>query len=78
MALDKQLFARRLKMGRTEKGLTQEDLAAQIGMNVQTLQSYETCKRVPNIETVCTIADLYGWPIDYLIGRESEVPTTTR
>ncbi len=61
----------RLKMYRTARHMTQFDLAAPLNMSRQTVSTYETGTRVPDIYTLWAIADLYDVSIDELIGRNT-------
>lgn len=40
--------------------MTQEELAVQLGMNVNTLSAYETGKTVPALETIQEVAKIFG------------------
>ncbi|MDU6265823.1 MAG: helix-turn-helix transcriptional regulator [Anaerocolumna aminovalerica] len=61
----------RIKQCRTNKNLTQKELAAMIGVAEITIRQYETGKRQPRIETIEKIADILDVTIQYLIGFES-------
>ncbi len=56
--------------------MSQEKLAAAIkektGITIsrQTINELENNKVVPKIETLCTLADYFGYSIDYLMGRD--------
>ena len=60
----------RFKQLRTEKQLTQRNVADIIGCTSATYSKYETGKREPSIDVLCRLADLYGVSVDYLIGRD--------
>ena len=58
---------------RVNKGLTQNEAANKIGVCKKTLIAYEKGKRVPSIEVLNKMSDIYGWPVDgFLI-----LPSTT-
>lgn len=61
----------RLKMYRTARQMTQVDLAVPLNMTRQTVSTYETGARIPDIFTLWAIADIYNVSIDELIGRET-------
>lgn len=61
-------FAIRLKKLRTERQLTQDELAPELGISRSTLGMYETGKREPDFETLETIADFFNVDMNYLIG----------
>jgi transcriptional regulator with XRE-family HTH domain len=53
---------------RKERGLTQAQLAALIGVKKQTISSYEYKKRAPNRENLTRIAKVFNVSIDFLLG----------
>ena len=60
----------RLKKLRKAKGLSQTQLANELGMIKQTYSNYENEKREPNIATLIKLADYFDVSVDYLIGHE--------
>ena len=61
-----------LRAARVNVGLTQQQAAAQLGIDKSTVQNYETGKTIPNWAIVQKISDLYKIPTDCLIfGRDS-------
>ncbi|WP_271629798.1 helix-turn-helix domain-containing protein [Caldicellulosiruptor sp. DIB 104C] len=62
------MFGKRLKELREERGLTQAELAKELGISVQNLSYYEN-GREPKYELLIKIADYFGVTVDYLIGR---------
>lgn len=50
----------RLKIGRAELNLTQEDLAKKIGVSRQTINSIEKNRYVPSTILALKISDLFG------------------
>lgn len=63
-------FSQRLKQLRTDKHLTQKQVAARIGVTASMVSSYETDIRLPSYEVMLRLADLFGVRVDYLLGRE--------
>lgn len=61
----------RLKMYRHARNMTQLDLARPLNMSRQTVSTYETGSRIPDIYTLWAIADIYDVSIDELIGRDT-------
>lgn len=61
-------FVKRLKELRKEKGMTQDEAAAAIGVGRTTWQGYETGKIAPPADRMSRIADLFSVPVDWLIG----------
>ena len=53
----KTAYSNRLKALRTEAGLTQADLAEQVGLTRQTIISIEGSKYSPTLDTAFLIAD---------------------
>ena len=53
-------FGKRLRALRTERGLTQEELARQLGVSKSALCMYERGEREPRRETLLAIARLFG------------------
>ena len=65
---DKQSVAMRLKLLRTEEGMTQNEIAEKLGVTQQTYSKYE--KGTSNIDSVILtkICNLYGVTADYVLG----------
>jgi transcriptional regulator with XRE-family HTH domain len=66
----------RLAFLRDQRGLTQEELAASLGISRAALSHYEKSRREPDTETLGKIADLFQVSIDYLVGRTPHPQTT--
>ena len=62
----------RLKLLRTEKGLTQQKLAVDFNIEQSTISAYENNARTPDIDTLEIICDYFNVSIDYLTGRDSK------
>ena len=65
------MFAKRLKVLRAEKDITQAEFAKIIGVAQQTVGSWEKGKSTPSYELLNKIADYFNVSSDYLLGRES-------
>ena len=67
-----------LKKLRTEKGVSQQQLASVIGISQQSVNKYENHNIEPDIFTLCALADYFDTSIDYLVGRveEEDTPAT--
>ena len=63
------ILAKRLKQCRTEKGLTQNQVAICCDITEKTYQNYELKRREPKLEILLKIACFYEVSLDYLIGR---------
>lgn len=55
---------------RQSEGLTQTEIANQIGISQAAYQRYETGKREPKIKTLEVFADYFQVSVDFLLGRE--------
>lgn len=64
----------RIRELREQRGWRQEDLAAKIHKNRQSVGNYETGVRGLDVETICQLCDIFGCTADYLLCR-SETPT---
>lgn len=62
----------RIKELRREKGWMQSDLAKKLQTSRGTIGHYETGERVPDVETILKLCDIFDVTADYLLGR-SEV-----
>lgn len=60
----------RLKQLVAETGITQQKLADDLGLSIQSVNYYIHDKREPNIATLIKLADYFGVSVDYLIGRD--------
>jgi len=69
VTMPREVFAVTLKMLRLQHGLTQQELAEQLGISAVTISGYELGRREPSIEILERIADCFGVSVDYLLGR---------
>ena len=68
-------FNENLKEARIKKGLSQKEVADNIGVAISTYSLYESGNREPNVQTIKKIADFLGISADELLGL-SDQPTT--
>lgn len=61
-------FSKRLKELRIERGLSQEQLAKQVGLTHTAIGLWELNKRVPNLEAVIILAKFFNVSLDYIAG----------
>ena len=61
----------RIKELRTSNGWRQQDLAARLNTNQQTVGRYETGTRGLDVETIHKLCDIFGCTADYLLGRSA-------
>ena len=58
-----------LKVLRTKKGISQQQLASVIHVSQQSINKYENHDVEPNLDTLCALADYFNVSIDYIVGR---------
>ncbi|MBP1917220.1 transcriptional regulator with XRE-family HTH domain [Lederbergia galactosidilyticus] len=63
------MFSKRLKLLRTNKKLTQQNMANFLGITRQGYAKYETGQSEPDNETIKKLADFFDVSTDYLLGR---------
>lgn len=66
-----EIFSRRLKELRLERGLTIEEFANKVGISKSSVGYYESQNRVPDIIVAGEMADVLDVSADYLIGRSN-------
>lgn len=64
------MFNTRLRILRQQYGLTQSELAKQLGVSTSTIGMYEQGRREPDHKTLLIICKLFGISTDYLLGSE--------
>lgn len=64
-----------LKKLRSERNITQEDLAKATKLSRSAIGMYESGSRRPDYETLEVLADYYNVNMDALLGREPAIPT---
>lgn len=62
-------FQTRLKQLRTEKNLSQEELAKIFSLAKSTISQYEQGRRTPDLNQVNAFADFFKVSVDYMLGR---------
>lgn len=66
------MFGQRLKELRKKKHITQEQLAAIIGVERSSVGKYEGKSNIiPSTDVLNSLADYFGVSIDYLLGRDT-------
>lgn len=55
---------------RKQKGITQEELAAQLGITAAAVSKWEKGYSLPDILMLCSLADFFDVTADQLLGRE--------
>ena len=69
---EKSKFAINLARLRHEKGLSQRQAAAKLGISQALLSHYETDAREPKLDFVVKVCDYYSVTTDYILGRTDE------
>lgn len=59
----------RFKDARIQSGISQKDAADQLQVSAATVNNWESGRRLPTIDALEKMADLYGVSTDYLLGR---------
>ena len=67
---NKDMFAKKLKELRSEKGWKQEDLAKMLNVDRTTVVKWERGERETSFAMLVCIAELFEVSVDYLLGRE--------
>ncbi|MGI5896959.1 MAG: helix-turn-helix domain-containing protein [Oscillospiraceae bacterium] len=66
-------IANRLVKLRKENGLSQEELAAKIGISRQAVSKWERAEASPDTDNLILLARLYGISLDALLATEEEI-----
>lgn len=62
----------RIKEIRTQRGMTQHDLAKRINKSKSAVCGYESNAQIPPLEVLTSIASVLNVSLDYLVGFERE------
>ena len=73
---DKQTLSERLKLLRRERRLTQDELAARLGLTKSAISKFETGNSAPSFDTLKKVAALYKVSTDYLLNGSSSTFAT--
>ncbi len=68
----REILAKRLKECRTNRGVTQQEVAIYCDITEKTYQNYELMTREPKLEILIRIADYYDVSLDWLVGRSDQ------
>ena len=52
---------------RTERGMSQDDLAARVYVSRQTISSWENGKTYPDVQSLLLLSEIFGASVDSLI-----------
>lgn len=70
-------FGEKLKSYRINKGMSQDELAQQLGTTKQVISRYETNQRIPKITTANEYAEKLNIPLEYLLNNSFDSPLTS-
>lgn len=65
-------FGRLISKLRAEHGMTQDDLARELGVSKQTISNYERNKRKPGYEELEAIADAFNVPMGFFLSEQEQ------
>lgn len=71
-------FNERLTQIRKQRGLSQESLAAQVGVSRQAVSKWETGEALPDYAKLVALVDALQVSIDFLCGREEQASTESK
>lgn len=66
------VFSNRLKILRTSKNLTMEQLGKEVDSTKGTISNYENGNKKPSLDMLIKLADYFDVSIDYLVGRTND------
>lgn len=66
-------FGKRINALRRQKDITQEELAAELGVTAAAVSKWENGYTLPDILMLCALADFFGVSTDELLGRNQKV-----
>lgn len=66
----------KIRQERKRNRLTQEELAAQMGVSIKTLQRWETEERSPRTKELKKLSEILGTSVEYLMGEAVEKEDT--
>lgn len=67
------LFGKRLKELRKNAKMTQQELGKQINVTKVSICCYENGTRIPSLETLIDLSNLFNVSLDYLVGQDNYV-----
>ena len=62
----------RLQKQRQLLNLSQKDVASAIGVSASVISNFESSERVPSVENIMALANLYRCSVDYLLGIKND------
>ncbi|MBR2181532.1 MAG: helix-turn-helix transcriptional regulator, partial [Oscillospiraceae bacterium] len=71
------MFRIQLKKLRENKGISQSQLASDLGISQGTVGNWESGIREPSFETISKLAKYFNVSVDYLLGRSDELTSSS-
>ena len=65
-----EVLGKQLQLVRKNKGVTQAQVAAELGVTQNAYSNWEKGKAAPSIESLIKLADFFDTSIDFLCGRK--------
>ena len=65
--MDKKKLGLKIRLARTERNLSQTELAKRIGATQKRISHYETGESIPSLETLLKMAETLEKPVNYFI-----------
>ena len=72
------LVSYRFRVAREKAGLSAAEVARRIGVSQPAVNQWDSGAKIPSVEMLCKLADLYCVSTDYLLGRDGQVDTIPR
>lgn len=72
------VFGKKLKQLRKQRGMSQEQLAAQIMVSRQAISKWETGESMPDTDNILQLSELFGVSIDYLLKNNANEETDSK
>ncbi|MDE6504718.1 MAG: helix-turn-helix domain-containing protein [Clostridia bacterium] len=66
-----EILSKRLKELRTERGLTQKQLANALGLAQSSIANWEADTKTPNAQALIILSRYFGVTTDYLLGEQN-------
>ena len=76
--MDEISLGRRIAEARWESGLTQEEVAAHLGVTKAAVSKWERAESAPDMGNLMALADLYGVTIDELLRVDADIADDVR
>ncbi|AZK45029.1 helix-turn-helix domain-containing protein [Paenibacillus lentus] len=70
--LNREILAERFKNLRLEKSISQQDIAASLGVDRSIVSHWERGTRIPSLDIAYALADYFNVSLDYLVGRSDD------